>query len=167
MVGRAISLKNNWPFPHLDLNTNVEEIKKDNRARGKGSRGPYRMTEPEVYIPDVIKLPDGRVFQTKDLVKKQTGTRNYNLLNSREPVVKAVKKPTTRIFESPTGHKTKYSPEERIWQCSAHVKEIEKKYNMKPKTARATQAYARKLMNYNQTETETGIIRDYTNVPRA
>lgn len=123
------------------------------------TRGPYKKTQPDSFIPEFIKLPDGRQIKTADILNKRNGSRNYNLLKN------AKFKPRSRVprqFINPNGRKTKYSLEDRQWQCTATVEEIAKKYNMNTKTARATRSYARNMLNVLQTETEHGVIIDYT-----
>lgn len=142
---------------------NVEEIKKDNRPRGKGSKGPYRMTEPDVSIPEFINLPDGRKIKTADILGKRNGSRVYNLLDPASMKAKVVRKvPVTRTHTAPNGNKTKYSTEERLWQTTASVHEIAEKYNMNLKTASTTRLYARKLLESLKVETDTGYIIDHT-----
>lgn len=122
-----------------------------NRPLGKGSRGPYRKTEPDVHIPEYINLPDGRQIKTSELLKKQTNTKNFNLLHKRVAV-----KPT----KSKPGPERKYDIEERRWQAKSSAQAIAEKYGMTVRVARSVKSYARKILDVM--ETETGIIIDYT-----
>lgn len=113
---------------------------KDNRARGKGSRGPYSKTIPDTPIPDVIKLPDGREFLTKNLVNKIKNRMSYSLLN------KTLIPPKQPRVGSTHCRLKKYSEEDRKWQAEAEVIEIMKAYNMSERTATATRSAARRIL---------------------
>lgn len=139
---------------HIYLNMNVEDIK-DNRPRGKGSKGPYKKTEPDSPIPDYIKLPDGRVFHVSELIKRQTGTRVYNLLDLKL-------RPKENKKSLPPGRKLKYTYEDRVWQASAPADAIAEKYGMSLRVARSIKTIARHVIGYMNNESEDGIIIDHT-----
>lgn len=139
----------------------------DNRPRGKGSKGPYKKTEPDSPIPEVIKLPDGRQFSVKELIKKRTGSRNYNLLNPENNKLprgfvgsRPIPQPKQQVHILPDGSRSKYSIEEREWQAEATVKQIAERYEMNLKTASVTRYNARKM--FKTQDTETGYIIDHT-----
>jgi hypothetical protein len=127
-------------------------IIKDNRARGKGSRGPYKTNNPDSPIPEYIKLPDGRKIPLKDIVKKQTGTKNHNLLTEH-----LKSNPPPKLT---AGRKQKYTDADRVWQSTATAQEIADKYGMTVRVARSIKTYARYLTKHLQTE--SGYIIDHT-----
>lgn len=78
--------------------------------------------------PETLKLPDGRVFVTKDLLRQTTKSDNYNL-RGRDPKRPLKEKNTLR-----------YSMEDRHFMASATIKEVMDKYS-------ASENYARVLIS--------------------
>lgn len=132
----------------------MEKIKK---------RGPYKKSEPDAFIPEYIKLPDGREFKTNDLLGKSSKSKHISLVKGFTFKSRPTPKNPWRHV-TPDGRKTKYSFEERQWQAESSVKEIAERYGMSDSTARVTRMLARRAIQVKPTttSTDTGIIFDYT-----
>ena len=85
----------------------------------------------EMPIPEFLHLPDGRKFNTQELLKQKTKPININLRSGR--IIsknKQSRKPTLEELNY-----TKYPPKERIWQMTATVEELMLKYSLNEKQA--------------------------------
>lgn len=132
----------------------VMEQFKDNRPRGKGSKGPYKKKEPDAPIPDYINLPDGRRIELKQYLVKRTNYKYYTL--------KKFEAPKKLPQEQKPGRKSKYTLEDKLWQANATAEDLAEKYGMSIKSARNTQAAARAYIDRITDSEETSIIIDYT-----
>ena len=84
--------------------------------------------------PDIIVLPDGRVYRIAELVKRATRPKNYNLRRTpRVPVDSRVPRVFTETV--PRARTVKYTLEERIWQASATVPDMQQRYQISERQA--------------------------------
>lgn len=84
--------------------------------------------------PDIIVLPDGRVYRVSELVRRATRPKNYNLRRTRTvPVDSRV--PRALAGEESARRTVKYTLEERIWQASATIPGMQARYQITEKQA--------------------------------
>lgn len=84
--------------------------------------------------PDIIVLPDGRVYRIADLIKRATRPKNYNLRRTpRVPVDSRV--PKSFQAQDRRARTVKYTLEERIWQASAEVADMQQRYQISERQA--------------------------------
>ena len=83
-------------------------------------------------IPERLRLPDGREFDTADLVGRVTKSVNYNLRgrNPHRPLAKPA---------------TKYNSEDHRWILRASLEEIQQRYGLNPSSARQLRYRAERL----------------------
>jgi hypothetical protein len=74
----------------------------------------------EPIIPDEIRLPDGRVFSTKELLAAKSKREHINLRSKKRLAVKP-KNTNTGAFQ-------KYTYGERVWIANATTEAIVKRY---------------------------------------
>lgn len=84
-------------------------------------------------VPATIRLPDGRTYTTADLMR-QVGTRSVTNLR------------TGRINRGGRPNLRKYTLEEREWQVTATIAEIQARYGIKEMAARSVQWRARQIV---------------------
>ncbi len=78
-----------------------------------------KQSNPVSPVPKIIKLPDGREFNTQELLHSTHSKQNYNL-RSANPTVPTNAKKTE-----------KYTHKEKIWIAQAQPHEISERYQIK------------------------------------
>ena len=100
--------------------------------------------------PTEIRLPDGRIFQISDLVGRRTRGQNYNLRSERRVKLARQtiddKKIPKSLYQSWSRKPAKYQLEERVWQASATVEQIQERYSVTAEQAKQMRYQARYIL---------------------
>lgn len=89
----------------------------------------------EFHIPDAITVASG-TYLTKDLLNKVRNRTSHNLLKKSPHRQKMVTRPM------------KYTPNERLWQSTATLEQLEEKYNITRKQAQHMRYQAKSIVEY-------------------
>jgi hypothetical protein len=89
---------------------------------------------PKLELPKTLTLPDGREFNTRELLKQTSDSVSYNLRskNPREP-------------SSSKNVVKKYNDSDWIWMLTATIDDIMKKYRVNNQYAQVLRSKARKF----------------------
>jgi hypothetical protein len=90
---------------------------------------------PKLELPETLTLPDGREFNTRELLKQTSDSVNYNL-RSKNPREPSNSKTTVR----------KYNDSDWTWMLSATIDAIMTKYRVNNQYAQVLRSKARKLV---------------------
>ena len=89
---------------------------------------------PRLQLPETLTLPDGREFNTRELLKQTSESTSYNL-RSKNPREPSNSKTTVR----------KYNDSDWLWMLSSTIDEIMIKYRVNNQYAQVLRSKARKL----------------------
>lgn len=98
------------------------------------SRSKNRSVTANLPPPENLRLPDGRTFNTRELLKKRTPSENYNL-RGKNPA---------RPNNSKKINK-KYQDEDWIWMLTATIAEIMARFEVTNQYAQVLRSKARSI----------------------
>jgi hypothetical protein len=105
-------MESNYKNPALHRYAKSFESRTDWPGRG----------EPPIKINEKLLLADGRVFDTRNLLKQVTHSESITLtVKGQPPKVRKERRPTA-------GAPAKYSDEDRLWMAHASPEQVQARY---------------------------------------
>ena len=114
------------------MDSPISKLEKYSRSRSKS-------VTANLPPPETLVLPDGRTFNTKELLKKRTRSESYNLRSS-EPLRPTASKSVVK----------KYSDDDWHWMLTATIDEIQQRYQINTQYAQVLRSKARGFSKQNR-----------------
>lgn len=113
------------------MDSPIAKLEKYGRTRSKS-------VTANLPLPETLRLPDGREFKTRELIKRASKSEHYNL-RSKEP-------------SKPTASKSvvkKYADQDWVWMLTATIEEIQNRYQVNNQYAQVLRSKARNFVKNN------------------